>query len=311
MKKKFGLGLGLTILLGLGLILGGCSNVDYVAKVNDELIAKKDFDNKLNDIKTYVQSQGVDFTTEEGKAYLQNIQGQLLSMSIQDAIIRQEVKKNNWDTNIPQITEKVNQISQKNGGDLATYLKQQGLTEEDLKNTFAFAYYTGKDATVSEEETRQYFEDHFDQYGGQMEQVKARHILVGTEDEAKDIIRQIQAGADFAALAKEKSTDGSKDNGGEIDYFTRGKMVEEFEKAAFDMKIGELTTTPVKTKYGYHVIQVLDHKQTVKPDYEKVKEKVQADALENAQNQKAESYYMKLAQEAKIEYAKGYEPTTE
>lgn len=309
MKKK--VSLSFVIIVTLALILGGCSSNAYVVKVNDEKIMKKDFDSKLNDVKTSLQSQGIDFTTEEGKTTLKSVQDGLIGMMIQGAILKQDVKKNNWDTGISQVTDKINQLKEQSGGDLAGTLKQQGFTEEDLRNALAFSYYAGKDTTVSDEEIKQFFENNLDQYGGQMEQVKARHILVATEDEAKNIIKQIQTGADFAQLAKEKSTDsGSKGNGGDLGYFSKGKMVEEFEKASFSLKVGEMTATPVKTKFGYHIIEVLDHKQAVTPDYEKVKEKVKADALENAQNQKVESYYSQLYNGAKIEYAKGYEPTS-
>jgi parvulin-like peptidyl-prolyl isomerase len=192
MKNKFCLSLAIIVIFAL--VLGGCSANAYVVKVNDEKIMKKDFDNKLNDVKTSLQAQGIDFTTEEGKTTLQSVQEELIGMLIQGAILKQEVKKNNWDTAISQITDKINQLSTQNGGDLASALKQQGLTEDDLRNALAFSYYVGKDTTVSDEEVKAFFENNLDQYGGQMEQVKARHILVATEDEAKNIIKQIQAG---------------------------------------------------------------------------------------------------------------------
>ena len=90
------------------------------------------------------------------------------------------------------------------------------------------------------------------------EEVHARHILVKTEAEAKDIIKQLDAGKDFAELAKEKSTDPNKSEGGDLGYFAKGRMVKEFEDAAFALKKGEYTKTPVKTQFGYHVIKVED-----------------------------------------------------
>jgi len=106
------------------------------------------------------------------------------------------------------------------------------------------------------------------------EEVHARHILVKTEDEAKDVIKQLDAGKDFAELAKEKSTDPNKDDGGDLGYFTRGRMVKEFEDAAFALEKGTYSKTPVKTDFGYHVIKVEDKRDAPPPPFEQVKDQV-------------------------------------
>jgi len=106
------------------------------------------------------------------------------------------------------------------------------------------------------------------------EEVKARHILVKTKEEAEDIIKQLDKGADFAKLAKEKSTGPSADKGGELGFFTKDQMVPEFSKAAFALKPGEYTKEPVKTQFGWHVIQVEDKRTTPPPPLDQVADQV-------------------------------------
>ncbi|WP_025661647.1 peptidylprolyl isomerase [Rhizobium sp. IBUN] len=106
------------------------------------------------------------------------------------------------------------------------------------------------------------------------EEVHARHILVKTEDEAKDVIKQLDAGKSFADLAKEKSTDPNKADGGDLGYFTKGRMVKEFEEAAFALDKGTYTKTPVKTDFGYHVILVEDKRDAAPPAFDQVKDQV-------------------------------------
>ena len=106
------------------------------------------------------------------------------------------------------------------------------------------------------------------------EEVHARHILVKTEEEAKAIIAELDAGKDFAALAKEKSTDPNKDDGGDLGYFGKGRMVKEFEAAAFALEKGTYTKTPVKTDFGWHVIKVEDKRIAPPPAFEQVQPQI-------------------------------------
>jgi peptidyl-prolyl cis-trans isomerase C len=97
-------------------------------------------------------------------------------------------------------------------------------------------------------------------------EIRAAHILVKTEDEAKAIIDQLKGGADFAALAKAKSIDtASGKEGGELGWFSRDTMVKEFSDAAFQMQKGDISKTPVKTQFGYHVIKIEDSRMQVPP----------------------------------------------
>lgn len=101
------------------------------------------------------------------------------------------------------------------------------------------------------------------------EEIKARHILVSNQKEAEDIIAQLKKGADFANLAKEKTIDPSgKTSGGDLGWFTKDEMVPEFANAAFALKKGEFTQTPVHTQFGWHVIQVEDRRPAKALPYE-------------------------------------------
>lgn len=102
--------------------------------------------------------------------------------------------------------------------------------------------------------------------GGEVE-VKASHILVENEAEAKQLATEAKGGADFAALAKSKSKDPGAANGGDLGYFKRDQMVPEFAAAAFALKVGEISS-PVKSPYGWHVIKVVDRRQAPAPSFE-------------------------------------------
>jgi peptidyl-prolyl cis-trans isomerase C len=130
------------------------------------------------------------------------------------------------------------------------------------------------------------------------EEVHARHILVKTEAEAKDIIKQLDKGGDFEKLAKEKSTDpGSGESGGDLGYFTKDKMVPEFAEAAFKMQPGKYSDTPVHSQYGWHVIQVLDKRAQPLPAFDQVKPQLTGLVLQDEERKVVED----LHKDAKIE----------
>ena len=127
------------------------------------------------------------------------------------------------------------------------------------------------------------------------EQVHARHILVETEDEAKQVVERLQAGEDFAALAKELSQDTSNnEEGGDLGWFPRGQMVTEFEEAAFVLQPGE-TSAPVQTSYGYHIINMIE-RDANRPLDEAMLEQKKSTALddwlaEQRQSEAVQSYW--------------------
>ncbi len=109
------------------------------------------------------------------------------------------------------------------------------------------------------------------------EEVSARHILVPTEAEAKDLIAKLQAGEDFKKLSAAHSQDPGTKATGDLGYFTRDMMVKEFADAAFSLKKGEISPVPVKTQFGYHVIQVMDKRTRPVPTFEQMKPTLEAE----------------------------------
>jgi peptidyl-prolyl cis-trans isomerase C len=127
---------------------------------------------------------------------------------------------------------------------------------------------------------------------------KVRHILVDKEDDAKAIIADLGKGGDFAKIAKEKSKDpGSKDNGGDLDWGPSARYVKPFADAITKMKKGELTTAPVKTDFGYHVIRLDDVRPLKVPAYDELKEQFR----QRAQQQQIQKMVMDLRSKAKVE----------
>lgn len=161
---------------------------------------------------------------------------------------------------------------------------------------------------------RAFFEDHvkanpisdaqlksdYDKYVVQLgdKEYKARHILVDKEDDAKAIIASLKRGETFEKLAKEKSKDtGSKDNGGDLDWAPAGRYVPEFGNAIKALPKGQLTETPVKSPFGYHVIRVDDSRAMKVPGFDEVKDKFR----QQAQQDQVARLIQDLRSKAKIE----------
>lgn len=118
-----------------------------------------------------------------------------------------------------------------------------------------------------------------------VEETKAAHILVKTEDKAREVISKLQSGAKFADLAKEYSSDPSSQKGGDLGWFAKTEMVPEFSESAFALKKGEYSKTPVKTQFGWHVISVEDRRTRPSPKLEDVRpfleQQVRREVFEN------------------------------
>ncbi len=150
-------------------------------------------------------------------------------------------------------------------------------------------------AAVSDDAMHKVYDEAIKQMPPEQE-VRARHILVATEDEAKAIAAQLKNGADFAALAKEKSKDPGAAEGGDLGYFTKDQMVPEFADAAFKLDKGQISD-PVKTQFGWHIIKVEDKRTKPTPTFDEAKAQIESYVTHRAQAELVE----KLRSTAKIE----------
>ncbi|QED46619.1 peptidylprolyl isomerase [Cytobacillus dafuensis] len=206
---------------------------------------------------------------------------EMLDKLITDEIIEQEAKKEKVKISQDEIDKEMKTLAEQYGGEKAfdEILKTNGVDKTEFEKSME-TYLTTKKLLeprikITDDEMKTYFEENKASFA-QEEQVQASHILVEDEKTAKEVIKKINAGEDFAKLAKEYSTDASNsESGGELGYFGRGDMVEEFSNAAFSLPVGKISD-PVKTEYGYHVIKVTDKKEAKEANYEDSKEKIKA-----------------------------------
>ena len=151
-------------------------------------------------------------------------------------------------------------------------------------------------AAVTDAAMRKVYEEAVKQQGNEQE-VRARHILVPSEAEAKAILVEIKKGTDFAEMAKQKSKDpGAAAEGGDLGYFTKDQMVPEFAEQAFKMNKGDVSD-PVKSQFGWHIIKVEDKRSKPAPAFETVKEQVEQFVTRRAQAE----YISKLREGSKVE----------
>ena len=160
--------------------------------------------------------------------------------------------------------------------------EEAGLDDADLQRRVAFlrdrelqnSYLS---QTIEPSITEALLRERYDREVGSVppvEEVRARHILLETEEDARAVIEELQAGADFAELARARSTGPSAATGGDLGYFGPGRMVPAFDEAARALPVGEFTTDPVQTQFGFHVILVEDKRPVEPPTFEQVREQV-------------------------------------
>ncbi|WP_342565893.1 peptidylprolyl isomerase [Paenibacillus sp. FSL R7-0345] len=232
-----------------------------------------------------------------GETTLQNL--------ITTTLVDQEAKKANITVTDEDINAEIEDLKTQFGGEdaLNAALAQSSMTLDDLKAQMPLQVEIRKllepKVTVTDEDVSTYFNENKATFN-QEEEVQASHILVATKEEADAIVKQLKEGADFATLAKEKSSDtGSKDKGGDLGFFKKGDMVTEFSDAAFALKVGE-TSGAVKSDYGYHVIKVTDRKEAHEYTLEEKKEEIKKTLISQKVSEMSSTWLQDLTTNATI-----------
>jgi peptidyl-prolyl cis-trans isomerase C len=266
----------LMLAAGLTLFAGGCNNKPsddskVLAKVNGDVITEKDFQN-----------------------YLELRQGR--SEPIPD---KEQEKKVVLDEMVDRILLSREALDNKLDQDLEVYYLMKRVRENILVQ--AQIRKTLKDKPVSDEDVRKRYQQEME--NTHKTEYKVRHILVGTEDEAKSIINQIKGGANFAGLAKSKSIDTqSGKNGGSLDWVNQGMVVPEFFQDVIALKKGSVSAAPTKSDYGWHIIKVEDSRPLKLPSFDEFMgdKRARANLYRKMQDEKLEALVKDLRAKAKI-----------
>ena len=229
-----------------------------------------------------------------------------LDSLIVQKIVELEAEKNNITLSKDELQEEIDTMIEGFGGEESylAALQYYGLTQDAFEKDLEINMYINKllepEIEITEEEMKEYFEANKESFD-QKEQVKASHILVEDEETAKEVKEKLDNDGDFAKLAEEYSTDpGSKDKGGDLGFFGKGKMVKEFEEAAFSMEIGEISA-PVKSEHGFHIIKTEDKIEAKEATFEDSKEDVKQKILEEKLPVHYETWIQEKINEYKVQ----------
>jgi foldase protein PrsA len=271
----------------LGTTIAGCaagSSGGDVAAVNDQKISRADFDHKLE-------------SSPAGK--------QVLTQMVQQALVDQYGRDQKIDVSQADIDKKEADIKAKYApGQFDQILKQQGMTEADVQNILRQQIVIEKAVAPNVHVTDADIKSYFDKNHSLLdkpEQVRARHILVADPKTAAEVEAKLKSGGDFAALAKQYSSDTStKDKGGELGYFGKGQMVPAFQDAAFSLPVGQISQ-PVKSPFGYHIIQVEEKKPAQKATFASSHDQIRDQLTQQQQAQQVPVFLQQLRQKANIQ----------
>ena len=289
-----------TVLISTMILTGCGASADTVAKVNGKTISLTEFDKTYKvEKKRYEAQYGPDVLSQsssDGKTMGESFKEYIMDALVTEEVIMQEAEKEKINIKEDEVNKQVDSFKQLTGGEegFKKFLETNGMTEDYFKDRtkkqltlekYREKYLKG--LKISDKDVKDYFNKNKDKYTT----IEASHILVKKEEEAKEIIKQLKEGADFGELAKKSTEPGAAERKGSLGYFGKGQMIPEFEKAAFALKVGEISE-PVKTEHGYHVIKVTDKKDKL----DQVKDQVKADLENNKFDEKIKS----LKEESKI-----------
>ncbi|MCB1537360.1 MAG: peptidylprolyl isomerase [Rhodospirillales bacterium] len=228
------------------------------------------------DVSTLIEGQDVTVATINGKP----VKKSDVALAIRD--MGANVPPKNIDQIIPAFLEQyvnlqlINDAAEKAGTEKEADVQAQIANARDqiVRAAYLKSLFDGK---IADDQLKAAYKAKYEDQP-MPEEVHARHILVDSEDKARDLIAQLDHGANFEKLASDFSKDPSSARGGDLGYFTKGEMVKEFGDAAFALKPGQITQQPVKTQFGWHVIEVLDKRQRAKPSFEEAKAALEQEA---------------------------------
>ena len=210
------------------------------------------------------------------KSFDENIRQNVLRGMVSEKILYKEALKAGFDKN-PIVKKRMDEMQKQ--------IVLQSYMEDKAK------------ALVTDDQLRKAYEEKIKTASG-AEEVKARHILVKTEEEAKKIVETLKKGGDFEKIAREQSTDkGSGAQGGDLGWFTKDKMVAEFADAAFALKKGDVSV-PVKSGFGWHIIKLEDRRAVKPASFEESKEELRGEVAEKA----VEEYVSGLLKNSGVKY---------
>jgi foldase protein PrsA len=265
--------------------LAACSNAGgNVASVNGQAISRAELDRKLESSPAAKQA---------------------LTQMVQQTLLDQYARDKKVAVSQDEVNKREDEIKKKYpAGQFEQLVKQQGYTEQDVQNILKGQIILEKAVApqihVSEADIKAYFDKNHALFD-KPEQVRARHILVTDAKTANTVLAKLKAGGSWDALAKQYSTDPStKDKGGELSFFGRGQMVPQFQDAAFGAKVGQIVG-PVKSPFGYHVIQVEEKKPAQKATLASTHDQIKQTLSGQQQNAQAPIFIQGLRANAKID----------
>jgi len=318
------LALAAAALAAVTLVAAGCGDsdevpADAVAVVDGTPITRATLDELLARAKKSYTAQKRAFP-KAGTSEYQSLQTQAVAYLVQRQEYATEADKLGVDVTDAQIAKKIDEVKKQYfGGDQTKFekgLADQGYTEASLRDDIRsqlqtegiYKNVTG-DVKVTDADVKSYYDKNKANYTVP-ESREVRHILVKTKAEADAIHAQLVAGGDFAAIAKAKSIDpGSKDQGGKLTV-SRGQTVAPFDKAAFSLKTDQLSE-PVKTQFGYHLIQPLaDTKPGSVTPFAQVKAQIRTQLESEKKNSAVNTWVSGVEKDykSKVQYAPGFEP---